>query len=74
MKGQHWTVARSQVGHPAAERRWDRAYQLVLSMPTAAAPGVIEADTPAGAAEESRHAGSHLRSGLDPAPSRGTEH
>ena len=73
MKGQHWTVARSQVGHPTAERRWDRAYQLLLSAPTAG-PGVLEADTPAGAPEESRHAGSHLRTGIDPAPSRGTEH
>ncbi len=73
MKGQHWTVARSQLGHPMAERRWDRAYQLLLSMPTAA-PGVPEADTPAGAPEESRHAGSHLRPGVDPAPGRGAEH
>jgi hypothetical protein len=73
MKGQHWTVARSQLGHPAAERRWDRAYRLLLAVP-AAAPDVSEADTPAGAPEESRHAGSHLRPGIDPAPSRGTEH
>ena len=73
MKGQHWTVARSQVGHPAAERRWDRAYQLLLSAPTAA-PGVLKVDTPAGTPEESQHASSHLRPGIDPAPSRGAEH
>jgi hypothetical protein len=71
MKGQHWTVARSLVSHPAAERRWDRAYRLLLSVP-AAAPGGPEVDTPAGAPEESRHAGSHLRPGLDPAPGPGT--
>jgi hypothetical protein len=73
MKGQHWTVARSQVSHPTAERRWDRAYQLLLSTP-AAAPGVLEANLPTGIREENRHAGSHLRPGVDPAPSRDTEH
>jgi hypothetical protein len=73
MKGQHWTVTRSQLGHPAAERRWDRAYQLLLTMP-ATGPDIPDADTPTGAPEESRHAGSRLRSGLDPAPSRGAEH
>jgi hypothetical protein len=73
MKGQHWTVARGQVGHPAAERHWDQAYQQLLSTP-AAAPGVPEADTPAGAPEERRHASSYLHPGLDPAPSRGTKH
>ena len=73
MKGQHWTVARGQVSHLAAERRWDRAYHLLLSTP-AAAPGVPDADAPAGAPEESRHAGSHLRPGIDAAPSPGTNH
>ena len=73
MKGQRWTVVRSRVSHPAAERRWDRAYQLLLAVP-AADPGVPEADTPTGAPEESRHAGSHLRPGIDAAPSPGTNH
>jgi hypothetical protein len=73
MKGQHWTVVQRQLGHPAAERRWDRAYQLLLSTP-AAAPGALEPDTPTGAPEESRHASSRLRPGIDPAPGRGAEH
>ena len=58
MKGRLWTVARTQVGHPTAERRWDRADQLLLSMP-AATPGVLKADLPTGVPEASRHAGSH---------------
>ena len=71
MKRQQWTVARRQVSHPAAERRWDRTYQMLLSIP-ATGPGVPEANTPTGTAEESRHARSRLRSGVDPAPSPGT--
>jgi hypothetical protein len=39
MKQQQWTVTRRQAGHPAAERQWDRAYQLLLAA-TAAGPGV----------------------------------
>jgi hypothetical protein len=30
MKRQQWTVRRRTVGHAAAQRRWDRAYQLLL--------------------------------------------
>ena len=30
MKQQQWTVTRRQAGHPAAERQWDRACQLLL--------------------------------------------
>jgi hypothetical protein len=71
MKRQQWTVVRRQVSHPAAERRWDRAYQLLLATPAAAAPGVPAADTPTGAAEESRHARSRLRPGIDAAPGPG---
>ena len=70
MTQQHWTVARCQVSHPAAARRWDQAYQRLLSM-HAAGPGAPEAATPTGISEESRHAGSHLRQGLDPAPNPG---
>ena len=39
MKRQQWMVRRRPVGHPAAQRRWDRAYQLLVQA-TAALPGV----------------------------------
>jgi len=38
MKRQRWMVRRQPVGHPAAQRRWDRAYQLLLQA-TAAPTG-----------------------------------
>src|SRR5215203_5174410 len=59
MKQQHWTVARGQVSHPAAARRWDQAYQQLLSM-HAAGPGVPETATPTRRSEESRHARSPI--------------
>jgi len=72
MKRRHWTLARCQVSHPAAERRWDQAYQQLLGMLTSD-PGIPDADPPTGTPEESRHARSHLRPGVDPAPSRGAD-
>jgi hypothetical protein len=74
MKRQQWTVRRRTVGHAAAQRRWDRAYQLLLQ--TGAAPPGTPA-LPAAlwdAAEESRHASSRLCSGLEPAPGPGADH
>ncbi len=68
MKQQQWTVTRCPVSHLAAERRWDHAYQRLLSMPVAALD-IPTGDTPAGAFKESHHARSHLRSGIDHAPS-----
>ncbi len=72
MRRRHWTLARCQVSHPAAERRWDQAYQQLLGMLTSD-PGIPDADPPTGTPEESRHARSHLRPGVDPAPSRGAD-
>jgi hypothetical protein len=73
MKRQQWTVRRTLVGHPAAQRRWDRAYQLLLQ---AAAPARMPAlpAAPWDAAEESRHASSRLCSGFEPAPGPGADH
>src|SRR4051795_523833 len=34
MEQQQWTVTRRLVGHPGAQRRWDRAYQLLLPAAT----------------------------------------
>jgi hypothetical protein len=73
MRQRQWTVSRRQVGHPAAQRRWDRAYQLLLQ--TTGAPRGLTG-TPAsleGASEESRHASSRLCSGLDPASGPGAD-
>ena len=74
MKRQQWTVRRRPVGHPAAQRRWDRAYQLLLQA-TAASPGTLAfSATPWDASKESRHASSRLRSGFDTAPNTGADH
>ena len=74
MKQQQWTVCRRPVGHRAAQRRWDRAYQLLLQA-TAAPPGTLALSvTPRDAPKESRHASSRLRSGFDPAPNPGADH
>ena len=72
MKRQHWTVVRCQVSHPAAERRWDQAYQQLLAL-LLLSPGIPGADPPTGTPEESHHARSHLRPGIDPAPSGGAD-
>jgi hypothetical protein len=39
MKRQHWTVTRRQISCPAAQRRWDRAYQLLMQITEATQPG-----------------------------------
>ena len=67
MKRQPWTGSRRVVSHPTAQRRWDRAYQLLLQLGTGPGPVILDC-APQGLAEESRHADSRLRSGLDPAP------
>ena len=71
-KPRSWTVTRGWVGHPGAQRQWDRAYQVVLHMaakrPNEIATGTAARLTP----QESHHASrSRLRPGLDPAPSPG---
>jgi hypothetical protein len=71
MMRQQWTVTRRQVSHPAAERRWDQAYQLLLAMPTVVGPGIFNADAPTNAMQEDCHARSNLRPGLDRAPGSG---
>jgi hypothetical protein len=71
MEQQQWTVTRRLVGHPGAQRRWDRAYQLLLP---AATPDRAAGGAPTSASEESRHAGSRLRPSIDPAPSPGADH
>jgi hypothetical protein len=74
MKRQQWTVSRRPVGHAAAQRRWDRAYCLLLQA-TAAPPGAIGISaTPQGVSEESRHARSRLCPGFDATPGPGADH
>jgi hypothetical protein len=73
MKRQQWMVRRRPVGHSAAQRRWDRAYQLLLQ--AAAPPGTLALSaTPWDTPEESRHASSRLCSGFDPAPNPDPDH
>jgi hypothetical protein len=71
MKRQQWIVRRQPVGRPAAQRRWDRAYQLLLQAP-AGLPALPA--TPQEAAEEGRHARSRLCPRLEPAPGSGADH
>src|SRR3954454_10126965 len=55
-KPRSWTVTRGWVGHPGAQRQWDRAYQVVLHMaakrPNEIATGTAARLTP----KESHHA------------------
>ena len=73
MKRQQWVVRRQAVGHSTAQRRWDRAYQLLLQ---ARVPPVSLSALPAAprdAAEESHHAGSCVCPGFEPAPGAGAD-
>jgi hypothetical protein len=74
MKRQQWMVRRQSVGHPAAQRRWDKAYQLLLQATVTPADLPAPPAAPWDAAEESRDASSRLCSGLEPAPDPGAEH
>ena len=74
MRHRQWTVSRRQVGHPAAQRRWDRAYQLLLQAAGTPPSTTGTSAAPQGASEESRHASGRLRSGFDPAPGPGADH
>ena len=74
MKWQRWVVRRQPVGHPAAQRRWDRAYQLLLQATIAPTGPPAAPASPRDVVEESRHASSHLCPGLKPAPGPGAEH
>jgi hypothetical protein len=74
MKRQRWMVRRQPVGHPGAQRRWDRTYQLLLQATVAPTGPPASSAAPWDAAEESRHASSRLCSGLEPAPGAGAEH
>jgi hypothetical protein len=74
MKRQQWMVRRQPVGRPAAQRRWDRAYQLLLQAPAAPAGLPALPATPQEAAEEGRHARSRVCPGFEPAPGSGADH
>jgi hypothetical protein len=74
MERQHWTVIRQQVGHPAAQRRWDRAYQLLVQMAATVQPDKTDVPTAGDAIEESHDASRRLCPGLDPAPSPGANY
>ena len=74
MKPRQWVIRRQPVGHPTAQRRWDRAYQLLLRA-TAAPPGLPALSAaPRDVVEGSRDASSRLCPGLEPAPSASADH
>ena len=56
MEQQQWTVTRRLVGHSGAQRRWDRAYQLLL-------PAVTPHSGPAGGGAHPSRIRVHLRDG-----------
>ncbi len=74
MKRQQWIVRRQLVGHPAAQRRWDRAYQMLLQAALAPAGLPAPPTAPWDLAEENRHASSRLRQGVEPKPGSDTDH
>ena len=74
MKRQQWVVRWQPAGHPTAQRRWDRAYQLLLQATIAPTGPPAAPASPRDVVEESRHASSRLRQGLEPKPSSGADH
>ena len=60
-----WHVSRDVLPHPDAQRRWDRAYQLILHWAEAADH---TGDLPPLGHQEERHADCHLRPCLDQTP------
>jgi hypothetical protein len=74
MKRQQWMLRRQPAGHPTAQRRWDRAYQLLLQATIAPTVPPAAPATPRDVVEESRHASSRIRQGLEPKPSSGADH
>jgi|tagenome__1003787_1003787.scaffolds.fasta_scaffold20781364_2 uncharacterized protein (UPF0548 family) len=58
----HWRVLRQTVARPDAIQRWDRAYQNILLW-NLQTQWMLKTQ---GSQEEIYHAGSSLRSGLDP--------
>ena len=58
-----WRVRRQVVAAPDGQRRWDRAYQLLLAWTPPPATVAAAEETP----KEVAHADSDLSAGLDPA-------
>lgn len=73
MKQQRWMVQRQSVGHPTAQRRWDRAYQRLLQATAAPTSKSTLPTAPWDAMEESDHASSRLRPGFEPASGPGPD-
>jgi hypothetical protein len=66
-----WTVERRWTERPDAQRRWDRAYQLLLGAGVGLEdPGPVTLPPPD---EEADNAGCRLCTCLDPAPGPGTD-
>ncbi len=70
----NWTVQRAGQAHPDGPRRWDRAYQRLLTaappQPTTPEPGVPRHPSQ----PEVAHEGGTVRAGVDRAASAGANH
>ena len=68
-----WHVRWQPQPHPDAQRRWDRAYQLLAEWAQAAPQGTVS-ETTAPSSAGGAHADRDLRAGLDPTPSASAGH
>ena len=66
-----WRVRRELKASPDGQRRWDRAYQLLLEW---AATGDRPPSSVRREAQEGNHESGDLRAGVNPAPGAATDH
>ena len=68
-----WRVRRELQGSPDGQRRWDRAYQLLLEWTATDGqlPSVAQGEVEA---QEGKHESGDLRAGVNPAPGTAADH
>lgn len=71
MKARQWKITRQLVPHPDAQRRWDQAYQSLLSWTSTPVQSAMT--EPEQTNQEEAHADCRLRSGFHPKPSSGSD-
>ena len=72
MKQRQWKTTRQFVAYPDAQRRWDQAYQCLLSWTAGPTPSNVIEKAQAKQEESDEH--SRLRSCLDPASDPDANH
>ncbi len=72
MKHRQWKSTRQFLERPDAQRRWDQAYQCLMSWTLCPTPSPVA--EVAQAAQEESDENSRLRSRLDPAPDPDANH